>query len=455
MRTFAALLASLTLVATASGSTLQPAPARIGVTSFVLTGGGWGHGVGLSQWGAYGQALAGRAHAEILGYYYPHTDIGDAPVSRVRVLLAEKVKAAVVSSPVAFHVRDAAGVDAELPPGTVKIGPGLKVKIDGTPTPLVGPIRFLPGEGAPLSLKGIAYRGELQVSTVEKAVQVINVVALEAYLRGVVAKEMPKDWPLEALEAQAVAARSYALARVLTGKPFDLYADQRSQVYGGVPAEAPRATQAVQATARKIVRYGGKVATTFFFSSSGGRTATGGEVFGVDVPYLVSVADPWDETSPLHVWTPRVLRGAELKKAYALTSPPVDVSVELTSSKRPGRVVLIPSSGTTVTTTGFEMRTRLGLLSPNFRLGVLRLERPAAVQRAGKPLRLTGIARGVLAPAIEELQAGSWVLVARPKPRPDGTFATTVRPVGPTRYRLTGSSLAGPMLTVPVVAAAA
>lgn len=454
MRPLAALLASLALVAGASGSTLQPAP-RIGATSFVLTGGGWGHGVGLSQWGAYGQALAGRGHAEILAYYYPHTDIGDAPVSRVRVLLAERVKTAVVSSPVAFQVRDAAGVDAELPPGTVKVGPGLKVKIDGTPTRLAGPIRFLPGAGAPLSLKGIGYRGELQVSTVGKAVQVINVVALEAYLRGVVAREMPKDWPLEALEAQAVAARSYALARVLTGKSFDLYADQRSQVYGGVPAEAPRATQAVQATARKIVRYGDNVATTFFFSSSGGRTATGGEVFGLDVPYLVSVADPWDETSPNHVWTPRVLTGAELKQAYALTSLPVDVSVELTPSKRPGRVVVIPASGTTVTTTGVEMRKRLTLLSPNFRLGVLRLERPAGVQPAGKALSLTGIARGVLAPAIEELRAGSWVRVARPKPRPDGTFSTTVRPDGSTRYRLTGSGLAGPVLAVRVAAAAA
>ena len=453
MRPFAALIASLALIATASGSTFQPAPGRIGATSFVLTGGGWGHGVGLSQWGAYGQALAGRRHAEILEYYYPHTDIGDAPVSRVRVLLAERLKTAVVSSPVPFHVRDAAGVDAQLQPGTVKVGPGLKVKIDGRPTRLAGPLRFLPGQAAPLSLGGVAYRGELQVSTVEKAVQVINVVALEAYLRGVVAREMPKDWPLEALEAQAVAARSYALARVITGKPYDLYADQRSQVYGGVPAEAPRATQAVQTTARKIVRYEGKVATTFFFSSSGGRTASGSEVFGLDLPYLVSVADPWDDTSPLHSWPPRVLAGVELKKAYALTALPVDVSVELTPSQRPGTVTLVTASGLPVTTTGIEMRKRLGLLSPNFRLGVLRLERPTGIQPADKPVSLTGIARGVLAPAVEEWRGGTWVLVARPKLQADGTFTATVRPDGSTRYRLSGSGLAGPVLAVPVAAA--
>jgi stage II sporulation protein D len=450
MHLFAALIAALTLATAASGGTTQAEPARVGVTTFVLTGGGWGHGVGLSQWGAYGQALAGRGHREILAWYYPHTNFGGAPVARVRVLLAAAAKTAVVSSPVAFRVRDAAGIEAELAPGTLKVGPGLKVAIDGTPTPLTGPLRFLPGQGAPLSLGGIAYRGELHVTAVAKSVQVVNSVALEAYLRGVVAKEMPKDWPLEALKAQAVAARSYALARVLKGKPYDLYADWRSQVYGGVPAEAPRATQAVQATARQVLLYDGKMATTFFFSSSGGRTATGAEVFGVEVPYLVSVADPWDERSPHHVWQPRMLTGAAIKKAYALAAVPIDVSIELTPSKRPGRVVLVPATGGAVETNGIEMRARLGLLSPNFRLGVMRLERPVAAQPVGTPIRLTGIARGVLEPALEELREGVWARVAQPKPRPDGTFTAMVRPAGATRYRLTGSGFAGPVLAVPV-----
>jgi stage II sporulation protein D len=409
----------------------------------------------MSQWGAYGQALEGRSYEQILKWYYPGTELGDAPVSRVRVLLVGAAKKIEISSQVAYHLRDATGADVELPPGTLKLGPGLKLRADGKLVPLQGPLRFQPGAGAPLALGGVGYRGELQVTVAKQKLQVINLVALEAYLRGVVAREMPKHWPLEALKAQAVAARTYALAKVLKGKPFDLYADWRSQVYGGIPAEAPRATEAIQATARRVVLYGGAIATTFFFSSSGGRTASGAEVFGFDLPYLVSVDDHWDETSPLHVWPPRVLAGAAIKNAYKLASLPVDVTVELTASRRPGRVVLMTAKDGEVVTDGLEMRERLSLLSPNFRLGVLRLERPVGSAAAGAEVRLTGIARDVQAPAVEELRAGAWVRVARPKLRPDGTFATTVRPAAATRYRLTGSGLAGPMVAVPVTAGGA
>jgi SpoIID/LytB domain protein len=455
MRPLAALVAGLVLAAAAGTGAAQPEPARVGASAFVLTGGGWGHGVGMSQWGAYGQALAGRTHEQILDWYYPGTEMGAAPVKRVRVGLTETAKQVVISSPVAFRLRDAAEVDVEVPPGTLKLGPGLKPRIDGTQVTLKGPLRFLPGQGAPLSLGGVGYRGELEISVVKQKLQVINAVGLEAYLLGVVAREMPKEWPLEALKAQAVAARSYALARRVKGKPFDLYADWRSQVYGGIPAEASRSSEAVQATARQVLTYDGKVATTFFFSSSGGRTATGAEVFGLDLPYLVSVDDHWDDRSPHHVWPPRVLTGVAIKKAYQLGSLPVDIVVELTDSKRPGRVVLVTATGAEVETNGVDARERLALLSPNFRLGVLRLERPVAPVPADTAVRLTGIARGVLDPTVEELRAGAWVRVARPRPRADGSFATTVRPAADTRYRLTGSGLAGPVVAVPVAAGGA
>jgi SpoIID/LytB domain protein len=207
----------------------------------------------------------------------------------------------------------------------------------------------------------------------------------------------------------------------------------------------------VQATARQVLLYQGVVATTFFFSSSGGRTATGAEVFGVDVPYLVSVDDHWDERSPHHLWVPRMLTGAAIKKAYQLGSLPVDVVLELTASKRPGRVVIMTAQGGRVETNGIDARARLGLLSPNFRLGVLRLERPLGQVAPGSVVTLTGIARGVLDAAVEELRAGAWVRVARAKPRADGSFTTTVRPDAATRYRLTGSGFAGPVVAVPVV----
>ena len=133
----------------------------------------------------------------------------------------------------------------------------------------------------------------------------MNVVGLEAYLQGVVPREMPSAWPPEALKAQAVAARSYALATRAGRRAFDLYADVRSQVYGGVAAEEPATTTAVDATAGQVVLYDGKVATTFFFSTSGGRTASAADAWsGEPVPYLVSVADPYDDASPYHDWGP-------------------------------------------------------------------------------------------------------------------------------------------------------
>jgi stage II sporulation protein D len=91
---------------------------------------------------------------------------------------------------------------------------------------------------------------------------------------------MPSAWPVEALKAQAVAARSYALAHRLGGKGFDLYADVRSQVYGGIRAEHPAATAAIEATAGEVLLWEGKPIDALFHSTSGGTTLAAVEVFG-------------------------------------------------------------------------------------------------------------------------------------------------------------------------------
>ena len=105
------------------------------------------------------------------------------------------------------------------------------------------------------------------------ALEVVNVVGLESYLLGVVPSEMPNKWPAEALAAQAVVARTYALAHLAKGGDYDLYPDTRSQVYRGIGAEAPSSNTAVSETANRIVLYDGEPADTFFSSSSGGKTA--------------------------------------------------------------------------------------------------------------------------------------------------------------------------------------
>src|SRR5437763_5943228 len=100
----------------------------------------------------------------------------------------------------------------------------------------------------------------------------VNAVDLDGYVKGVVPGEVPASWPPEALKAQAVAARTYALTTDAGGSLFDQYADTRSQVYGGISAETPATNVAVRDTAGQIVTYRGRPATTYFFSTSGGKT---------------------------------------------------------------------------------------------------------------------------------------------------------------------------------------
>lgn len=129
-------------------------------------------------------------------------------------------------------------------------------------------------------------------------------IPLETYVRGVVAAEVSASWPMAALEAQAVASRTYAITAHAGGTRFDVYTDDRSQVYRGKAAETSRTNVAVAATAGQIVTYGGQPAITYFFAESGGHTESIQNSFigSTPEPWLVGVADPYD-TGPLHRWT--------------------------------------------------------------------------------------------------------------------------------------------------------
>jgi stage II sporulation protein D len=135
---------------------------------------------------------------------------------------------------------------------------------------VAGPVRFAPtAPEATTQFKGVRYRGALRVAREAGGFSVVNHIDLEQYLPGVVPREMPAKWGDDApaaLEAQAIAARSYAMATRRAGVSFDMFADERSQVYGGASAEDPRTSRAVQATAGKVATYRGSIVTT------GGRT---------------------------------------------------------------------------------------------------------------------------------------------------------------------------------------
>jgi Sporulation protein and related proteins len=205
-------------------------------SALILTGHGWGHGLGLSQWGAYGYAKHGWTYDRILTHYYVGTSLGAAPVSTIRVLVAQKA-ATTLSSTAAWTATDSAGTVVQLAAGApLALKPDFAVEGQT----LVPPVTFR--STAPLTVDGKAYRGKLVVSLAAKQLLVVNKLGLEAYVKGVVPMEMPSNWAPEAVKAQAVAARSYALANVAKGRAFDVYGDGRSQVYGGVAAESPAAS---------------------------------------------------------------------------------------------------------------------------------------------------------------------------------------------------------------------
>ncbi|PYE54203.1 SpoIID/LytB domain-containing protein [Deinococcus yavapaiensis] len=146
------------------------------------------------------------------------------------------------------------------------------------------------------------YRGGVQLRAANGKVEAVNVLPIDDYLRGVVPSEMPSSWPLEALKAQAVVARTYAISRLSPRAAYDLCATEQCQVYGGLAKETPSASAAVDATRGQVVSFGNTVARTYFSSDSGGFTASASEVWGMDLPYLVAQPDPASR-GPKSAWT--------------------------------------------------------------------------------------------------------------------------------------------------------
>jgi stage II sporulation protein D len=152
------------------------------------------------------------------------------------------------------------------------------------------------------------YRGTLEFRPDGAGgIETVNVIGLDDYVRGVISAEMPAGWSPAALEAQAVAARTYAITSDAGGAVFDLYPDTRSQMYRGVAAETPSTDAAVAATHGQMVTYRGSPVVTYFFNSSGGHTENIENVwFGsTPEPWLRGVSDPYDNAGgdPYHRWS--------------------------------------------------------------------------------------------------------------------------------------------------------
>jgi stage II sporulation protein D len=333
---------------------------------WVVKGAGFGHGVGMSQYGAYGYAKHGFSYDQILTHYYTGTTIGATTDRSIRVLLrtgARSVSFRGASSACGSTLNPRKGylVKRKGSGVVVRNKKGRRIARCGAAMTAVGaPTVTVAGKGT--------YRGSLEVRASSGTLQAINVVELEDYVRGVVARESPPSWPLEALKAQAVAARSFAVSSGGHGT-FDVYDDTRSQAYGGVGAETAKTDQAVSSTRLQAVLYRGKVAQTFFFSTSGGHTENNefsSLGFGQPaVPYLRGVDDPFEAEagSPYEHWKRKFSIGRmnAALRSIGLRGKLKNVAVtERGTSPRIVRANLIGTGGT-VTVNGPQLRDALGL----------------------------------------------------------------------------------------------
>jgi len=440
-------------------------PAADAATRHVISGRGFGHGVGLSQYGAYGYAQHGRSYSAILGHYYRGTDIATIRTKRLRILLA--------SSRSSVRFRGAsrlAGVRAlnkratyTVRPSRGRLGLFRGGKLKGRYRMLRvykggGTVRLL--GGAINGIRNGRYRGTLDLRPgASGGVTVVNRIKLDQYVLGVVAGEMPSSWDLEALKAQAVAARTYALATRKRGGVFDLYPDARSQVYRGVAGETRSTGAAVRATRGQVVTYQGAPIVTYYFSTSGGETENIENSFlGADPqPYLKGVDDPYDGISPHHGWRVSFSAG-QMDSRLGRYSPGSFRRIEVLQRGVSPRIVRarVYGSAGSRTITGPTLRARLGLDDTWARFTTVSTSQvryhPALAAVFGRnalPLSLHGAftppPRGGRL-VLERRVRRHWHKVRGVGTGSGGRYAVNVRRPGV--YRVTAGGVAGPAVRV-------
>jgi stage II sporulation protein D len=323
------LTAALALSGVSLGGPDDRAAASTAVTatgsSFTFTGSGWGHGVGMSQWGARGMAESGHGHDQILGHYYSGSAVTTRSVTNsLRVLIAQRASTLTLRTGAHTTFNDVGNLSGGNTVTLTRSGSGIRLSgaIDATTTsPLT--VRYAGGELTVVEA-GHRYRhGQLVVRTDPGGGLRASIEALgmQEYLYGLA--EMPATWHLEALEAQVVAARTFAQKkrdeRAAAGWDFDLYATTVDQVYSGVTHEHARWKSAVDATAGQVVTAGGKLIDAVYSSSSGGHTEHSENVWVSALPYLRGKPDPYDgiATNPHRSWS-RTYTGAQLGTWFGL-----------------------------------------------------------------------------------------------------------------------------------------
>ncbi|MFO1540521.1 MAG: SpoIID/LytB domain-containing protein [Chloroflexota bacterium] len=383
----------------AASPTPTPAPTATPGPSGRLRfeGKGSDSGVGMSQTGAIGRAAAGQLHPEILAHYYPGTTLETRPNERtVRILVLDDAPVSpadpvLVCGRVGTWTID--GADIDFPAGacarfvngtpprvTVVDRDGVELWAADAPDSWVRPVAANTLLALPARNDGDRLRGVLRVLVRPAKVDVVNHVGMESYLRAVVPREMAPQRPTEALRAQAIAARSYAIHQLKgPDRVFDVHDDTRNQVYGGVANEHPLSDAAIADTAGVVVVYGGKVANAIYHAQGGGATEDARYVFnpsdgsvGEDIPYLRGSldvdpdGDPYDAGGGYDFWRTDAFTLGQLS-AWMAKDPRTDVgeirTLLLDGPNRRGvsgrvwKLTLVGKDGTRRTVSGWYFKS--------------------------------------------------------------------------------------------------
>jgi stage II sporulation protein D len=440
---------ALAIILTAASTPIAQAEPAAAVPVIRVDGRGHGHGVGMSQWGAYTMASRGASAADIIGAFYPGTQLGNVTGEvvvvvdrrdhvRVRFPGGGEVRSArsgeqhpgfpvavapgetvdIVRTPagyqvtggrvagssstraVRFSARSAPGdcllvicepgdePPSSTPPPDPTAPPTTSAPPSGggepapqpSPDPAPGaapapqpsphdpvsptPVWAVPADGALVHAvdRNRTYRGLLEVTGPPGGVKVRNHLDIEQYLKGMA--EVPGSWPAAAVQAQAIAARTYAMRAMASGG--ELCDSESCQVYRGTAHESPGQVAAVDATRGTVVTHGGALASTFYSASGGGFSANVAEGFGSshDVPYLQ--ARPYETVHP-DVWTVDI---ALTDVARRLGYPGRVDSVTVDETGPSGRALRMTIHGDAgpVGVGPQDFRRRLGLRSTMFTL---------------------------------------------------------------------------------------